>query len=157
MTNFTRPALVLLALGFWGVVSPCLAQVPGSARVLSIQPTTGVIRVAANLNRVGGVHYTKFLEDGVEVPSAILAVAWSQMPGLAPSDMELRLEYRMDDQPDIRTMRRALPREERGPVTTRLEIPLSPSSGGGHRVTSWRLQLRTPDRVLEEYRSATWR
>ncbi len=155
MATFTRLALAALALWCCGTASPCRAQVPGSARVLAIQPTTGVARVASGIQRVGGLRLTKFLEDGVEVPSAILVVTWSQMPGLAPAGLELRLDYLMDDRTDIQSLTRALPSGERGPSEARLEIPLTRETG--RRVSAWRLQLRARERVLEEYRSAAWR
>lgn len=144
-------SLTLLA----AAVQPAVAQVPGSARVVEIQTTTGVTRVESGLRTLGGARITKFLEAGVEVPSAVLAVIWLQQPGLAPGNLELRLDYKMDGQPDILTMSHALSPTARGRQTTRFEIPLS--SRTGYRVTAWRLQLRAGERLIEEYKSAAWK
>ncbi|MCZ7592956.1 MAG: hypothetical protein M5U15_12840 [Kiritimatiellae bacterium] len=133
---------------------PTFAQVPGSARVLEIQTTTGVTRAESGLRTLGGARMTKFLEDGVEVPAAVLAVAWSQQPGLAPGNLSLRLDYKMDDRPEIQTLSRTLAPTARGRQVSRFEIPLSVRSG--YRVSAWRLQLRAGERVIEEYKSAAW-
>lgn len=155
MTKFMRRALVGLVFGCFGALSTGFGQLPGSVRLLDIQPTTGVTRVTSGLNTLGGIRLTKFMEDGVVVPSAILAVTWSQTPGLAPEGLVLRLEYLMDDRSEIRLMTKALPAREKGPRTTRFEIPLSADSG--RRVAAWRLQLLANGRVLEERHSAAWR
>lgn len=146
--TFVSLALLLAA------AQPTFAQIPGSARVLEIQTTTGVTRVESGLRTLGGARMTKFLEDGVAVPSAVLAVVWSQQPGLAPGNLTLRLDYKMDDQPEVTTLSRALAPTARGRQTARFEIPLS--SRSGYRVSAWRLQLRAGERVIEEYKSAAW-
>ncbi|MCS6770647.1 MAG: hypothetical protein NZ740_01310 [Kiritimatiellae bacterium] len=123
--------------------------------MLSIQPTTGVARAATGFHPAAGERLTRFLEDGVEVPAAVLEVTWEQSPGLAPAGAALQLEYRLSGDPRVRTIRRTLPARERGPRTERFEMPLTPA--GGMRVTAWRLRVVAGERVLEEITSAGWR
>lgn len=154
MTILKRRALACLLLACGSALSTGFAQLPGGARLLSIQPTTGVARITTGLQSTGPVRLSKFMEDGVEVPAAILAVSWTQAPGPARADMVLQLAYRMDDQPAIRMQSKALP-NARGTQETRFEMPLTPETG--RRVTAWRLQLVADGRVIDERTSAAWR
>lgn len=150
----------LAAAGFFLLCSSAFSttwgQIPGSIRVLDIQPTTGVTRVSAGVDSLsGGMRLTKFLEDGIRVPAALLTVHIAQTPGLAPRRAELRLHYRMDSGPEIKTLIHPVSNRGGNPQTIRLEIPLTAENG--YRVTAWRLQLVADSRVMEEYHSAAWK
>lgn len=123
--------------------------------MLDIQPTTGVTRVSAAMHESGGLRLTRFFEDGVATPAAILVVTWEQTPGLAPKGVVLQLEYRMDGERRIHTLRQPLPERARGPQTARFEIPIT--AEGGNRVAAWRLRILAGDRILDEAQSAAWR
>ena len=145
-------ALLFLTVVYCGIAP---AQLAGTVRVLGITPTIGVTRVAASFQTLGDVRLTKFAGDDFAVPAAILAVTWEQMPGLAPKDVALQLEYRIDGRTETHVLGHTLPPRERGPRTHRFEIPLTRNTG--RRVTAWRLRLMHDNAVLEEYTSAAWR
>lgn len=156
MTMFFRRALACLFVGGIGFPLHSIAQPRGPARVLDIQATTGVTRVVSAPGALtAGARMSKFIEDGLDVPAAILAVRWEQTPALAPAGLELRFDYRMDDEPDIRTRVARIPPRERGPATTEFRVPLTAQAGW--RVSAWRLRLQAGDIVLEEFKSAAWR
>lgn len=123
--------------------------------MLEIQPTTGVTRVTTGFSPMAGARITRFLEDGIETPAAILAVTWEQSPGLAPAGVALQFDYRMDGETRVRTLIEPLPPRERGPRTVRFHVPLTPATG--QRVSAWRLRVTAGDQVLEEVASAAWR
>lgn len=134
--------------------SIALAQPVVGVRVIDIQPTTGVTRTRLPFPAAGAVRLSKFMEEGLEVPAAILAVAWTQAPGFARADYRLQLEYQMDQQASIRRQTKALP-HARGPQVTQFEIPLDPETG--RRVSAWRLRLLSDEQVVDEWTSAAWR
>lgn len=153
MTNFMRGALACILAGCCG--APVVwAQSRGSVRLLDIQPTTGVTRVTSGFSPMAGARLTRFMEDGIEAPAAILAVTWEQSPGLAPAGVALHFDYRMDGESRIRTKIEPLPPRERGPKTVRFTVPLTPASGA--RVSAWRLRVMAGGQVLEEVASAAW-
>ncbi|HMP75240.1 MAG TPA: hypothetical protein PKE12_02975 [Kiritimatiellia bacterium] len=156
MTMFFRRALACLFVGGIGFPLHAIAQPRGPARVLDIQATTGVTRVVSTPGVPStGARMTKFIEDGVDVPAAILAVRWELSPALAPPGLELQFDYRMDGKPEIRTRVEPLPPRTRGPATTLFKVPLT--GHAGWRVSAWRLRLQVGGIVLEEYKSAAWR
>jgi hypothetical protein len=124
-------------------------------RVLDIQPTTGVARVASGFSPTAGARMTRFMEEGIEAPAAILAVTWEQTPGLAPAGAALRFDYRMDGESRVRTQVRPLPPRARGPQTARFVVPLTKATG--RRVSAWRLRVTAGETVLQEIASEAWR
>jgi hypothetical protein len=143
----------ILVVGFG--VSPVWAQMRGSVRVLDIQPTTGVARVASGFGSMAGVRMTRFMEEGLEAPAAILAVTWEQTPGLAPVGAALQFDYRMDGESRVRTQSILLPPRARGPQTSRFVVPLTEATG--RRVTAWRLRVMAGEVVMQEITSEAWR
>ncbi len=154
MTNFMGGALIAILVGC-ASAPQVWAQSRGSVRLLDIQPTTGVTRVTSGFSPMSGTRLTRFMEDGIEAPAAILAVTWEQTPGLAPAEAALQFDYRMDGESRVRTQTQPLPPRERGPRTARFVVPLTEATG--RRVSAWRLRVMAGERVLEEVASEAWR
>lgn len=154
MTLPLRCAASLLGILLAGA-QQAAAQGSGEARILRVTATTEVAVAEMATDNLGGVRLTKFVEDSREAPQAVLVVAWRAPRSGLPAGAIVRLDYRRDNAPDLRTKDLRVDEPVTGERVTRFSLPL-PADGAG-RISAWRVQVLHGGRVLDEKTSASWR